>query len=83
MIISYKIMAIKEFQWDFYSRNSLTYLGLEIYYRWFCYTAFVLAYLSGNPVLAGSMTQGDLFRILSSYNLCKRSCSIGTEPPVS
>jgi len=77
-----KIVIIKGFQRNYSLRNSLTYLGLEIYYWWFCYTALVLTNLLNVSGKSETIALKDAQKILGSYNLLGGYALFSTVPPV-
>ncbi len=77
-----KIMVIKGFQENYGARICLTYLGLRIYYWWFCYTALVLTNLFIVSVYSGTIALKDEERILGRYNLLVDFALYSTVPPV-
>ena len=77
-----KIMAIKGFRGNYSQRNSLTYLGLNIYYWWICYTALVLISLLAISVSSEIINLKDVQKKLGSYNLLVEYICLSTVPPV-
>jgi len=77
-----KIVVTKGFQANYSVRNILTYLGLRIYYWWFCYTALVLTNLINVSVNSETIALKDARKILSSYNLLIGYALLSTVPPV-
>lgn len=77
-----KAMEIKGFEGNYCPRISLTYLGLRIYYWWFCYTALVLTKLFIVSVSSETVVLKDALKILSSYNSLVGIALHSTVPPV-